>query len=41
LSYQLEHKTILGSTDIIVKLKGVSAPVAIEVDGPSHYPAGR
>lgn len=36
-SYELEHKTVLGSTDIKVIMKGAAHRVAIEVDGPYHY----
>lgn len=37
VSYEQEHKTLLGSTDIRVVLKGGDYVVAVEVDGPYHY----
>lgn len=40
-SYELEHKTLLGSTDIRVSVKGGSHTVAVEVDGPFHYALNR
>lgn len=36
-AYELEHKTILGSTDIKVSMQGAQRKVAVEVDGPFHY----
>jgi hypothetical protein len=37
LPHDLEHKTILGSHDIVVPVEGGLREVAIEVDGPFHY----
>jgi hypothetical protein len=36
-AYELEHKTVLGSTDIKVSMQGAQCKVAVEVDGPFHY----
>lgn len=36
---ELEHKTPVGSIDLLVRYAGVG--VAVEVDGPMHYAANR
>lgn len=41
VSYELEHKTLLGSTDIRVVVEGGDYVVAVEVDGPFHYAQNR
>jgi hypothetical protein len=41
IKFEQEHKSILGSHDIVVDMEGSDCPISIEVDGPFHYAANR